>query len=225
MRLSVAVIGTENRQFKSQSIIAIFVPVIGVTMVALSLFLLFNHHAIDSPDTGVTRPTAPQEGYLLRLSGAHDFATGPAARLIAAWLQAQGGQNITSTASSPTRDSDFIVAALVEGRRVEVRVRAAGDTAGFVDLAGSATDIAIANRPITDDERRHGDLLGQVATHAIGLPTGAETRADAARQRILLYTASQPSNPAVAAFIDFVLSGPGQRILRAAAAPVRRDAL
>lgn len=211
---STLIVAEENiHGFKMGSSIEVLVPVFGLVVAATSVFLLFHHHPSAAGGTENKYPAAGGP-VVLRLSGDETVGQQLAPSLVEAWLETRGAKNVSESATGPQTPTRQMIAAQLDDGQVQIQIDSAGDGPGFLDLASSAADIAMATRVISPDELRQGDLAGEAASHLVGYkPPGTTPDRARNRQPVFLYTTPHPSKPDVESFVEFALSANGQRVL------------
>lgn len=211
---STLLVPEEHRDaFKMGSSLEVFVPVFGLLVVAASVFLMFHHHPTGGGGTENKYPAAGGP-VLLRLSGDETIGQQLAPSLVEAWLETRGASHISQSAAGPQTPTGQIIKAQLDGGPIQIQIDSAGDGPGFLDLASSAADIAMATRAIDPAELRQGDLAGQTASHLVGYTTPTTTPGHAGgKLQMFFYTTLHPSKPDVENFIEFTASPNGQRVL------------
>lgn len=150
----------------------------GVLLLALLallwvLFRLFGHpHGAGATASG---GEAPAGGYYLRLSGSNTIGDELGPDLVKAWLSSKGATDIAmqqrSDGGKPIPER--VVTARLDGRDIQIEVRAHGSATAFTDLATGTADIGMASRAIKPDEAQTlsamGDMRSTANEHVVGL--------------------------------------------------------
>lgn len=108
----------------------------------------------------------------LRIQGSNTIGAALTPALIQGLLAAQGATAVTQTPSRQANETE-INALDAQGQPLRITIAAHGSSTGFTALGDGQADLAAASRPITDDEARRlqalGDLRGKGAEQVIGL--------------------------------------------------------
>lgn len=148
---------------------------IGMAVLALLVLLTLAYFAIGRHSTSGRTVAAPAGGFYLRLSGSNTIGDALAPALVQAWLASKGATDIAMAQRSAggTPIPERVISARLDGRDIQVEVRAHGSATAFTDMAAGTADIGMASRPIKDAEVQSlaglGDMRSTANEHVLGL--------------------------------------------------------
>ena len=105
--------------------------------------------ALAQQNNAVSR--APEPVINLRIHGSNTIGATLAPALVVGWLQTNGWREIQKRV--PAFDELTITASQVDGRRIQVELKAHGTSTGIKDLMAGTCDIAMSSRAIKAEER------------------------------------------------------------------------
>ena len=118
---------------------------------------------------------APVAERILGLAGSNTIGSSLAPELVKAWLSSKHATEVREEEVSKDGVTlpEHRVTAMLDGRLVEVEVRAHGSSTAFTDLEPGTTDIGMSSRPIKDAEAtalaRLGDMRRPSNEHVLAL--------------------------------------------------------
>lgn len=114
-----------------------------------SVLVLTSLVAAAQPNAAATRAADP--ALTLRVHGSNTVGAVLAPALVVGWLQTNGWRDIEKRV--PAFDELTITASQVDGRRIQVELKAHGTGTGIKDLMAGTCDVAMTSRAVKAEER------------------------------------------------------------------------
>jgi phosphate transport system substrate-binding protein len=117
------------------------------------------------PGSSPTTTGSSAEKHVLHFHGSNTLGTAAVPKLARAFLEKQGAKEVFVNDESRSKERVWVQARIGE-REVSIEIYAPGTKVGFETLERGWCDLVMASRPVTDEEAKKLEGLGDLTSHA-----------------------------------------------------------